>query len=81
MSSPIEAQTDILSEISAFLYASAPGDFEEVNCILDYFVEEDGSWSVDSEFSYMLSGVKVGAYLNDPNYRVPALVAELHKAM
>lgn len=81
MTNPIEIQTDILSEIVGFIYASLPSDFEEANCIFGYFAETDGSWSVDTAFSYIQNGLKVGAYLNDQSGQVPRLVAKLHNAV
>lgn len=59
----------------------APPDFEEANCGFDYFTEADGSRSVNTEFSYVQNGLKVGAYLNDNSDKIPRLVAKLHKAM
>ena len=81
MSNPIEAQTDIISEIVGYLYDSAPSDFEEAICIFEYFYEDDGSWSVESKFSYLLNGKNVSDYLNDQGDKVTDLVAKLHGVM
>ena len=81
MSNPIESQTDILSEIVGYLYDSAPSDFEEAICIFEYFCEEDGSWSVGSQFSYLANEQNVDGYLNDQYNEVASLVAKLHNIM
>ena len=81
MSNSIEAQADILSEIVGYLYDSAPSNFEEVTCTFDYFCEDDGSWSVGSQFSYRSNGKNVGGYLNDQHDKVASLVSELHSVM
>jgi len=81
MSNPISAQTDLLSEIVRFIYDSSPPEFEDAICIFEYFREEDGSWSVGSQFSYTAKEKNVGGYLNDPNDKVSNLVAKLHDEM
>ncbi len=63
------------------MYASTPSNFEEANCIFEYFVEDDESWSVGSKFSYIIDSKKVGAYLNDQFDKASTLVAKLHHLM
>ncbi|MDX1738758.1 MAG: hypothetical protein R3261_11015 [Alphaproteobacteria bacterium] len=81
MSNPIDLQTDILSEISEYLYVSAPSTFEEASCIFEYDCEDDGSWSVGSKFSYKENGIIVSDYLNDEGDKLTDLVAKLHAVM
>jgi hypothetical protein len=81
MTNPIESQTEVLTAIVEIIYASTPSNFDEANCSFEYFVEDDYSWSVGSEFSYILNGEKVGAYLNDQVDRASILVAKLHQLM
>ncbi len=81
MTNPIESQTDILTAIAEIIYASTPSNFDEAHCFFEYSVEDDHSWSVGSEFSYILNGEKVSTYLNDQFDRASMLVAKLHQLM
>ncbi|MBX9817700.1 MAG: hypothetical protein K2X79_06700 [Burkholderiaceae bacterium] len=81
MTNPIDSQTDLITAIAQYVHDSAPSDYEEAICVFEYFKEEDGSWSVGSQFSYSSNGKSVGDYLKDSHDKVPDLVAQLHGIM
>lgn len=76
----IEQQVESLNKITQVLHDSANGDYEEMGCQFEYFVD-DGDWSVDSEFWFVRAGNRRRAHLNDPTGNVYRLVHQLHELM
>ncbi|WP_295857396.1 hypothetical protein [uncultured Xylophilus sp.] len=76
----IEKQVEILNKITQVMHDSAESIYEEMRCKFCYFVD-DGDWSVDSEFSFVLNGDVQRAVLADPTGSVYRYVHQLHELM
>ena len=80
---PIEEQTQLLSQLVQLVHDSAPEGYERAACTFDYRVcNEDGSSSVGGQFSYDKGGVTVSAVLAYPHpVQSMKIVPRLHEIM
>lgn len=76
----IERQIELLNDLVQVMHHSANGDYEEMACVFRY-LNPAGSWSIDTEFSFVRNGESISAFLRDPRNRMIHHVRELHALM
>lgn len=76
----IQAQIEIINEITQIMNDSAESSYEEMRCKFDYFFE-GGDWSIGSEFSFVRKGELHRTVLADTTGEVYRKVYQLHELM
>ena len=76
----IEKQVELLNELVQVMHNCAAEGYEEMTCLFR-INNPDGSWSIDTEFSFVRNGEDVSAFLRDPKNRMILNVRELHSLM